>query len=107
MPKSLPGEKYKKKYSDEDLKNALDAVRRFGVPRPTLQFRLCENFTKAEDGSPSVLKCAEEKQIVNWVIDCQGKGFPRRKEDTIWSVKQFFEKNSWPNSFKDNCSGEG
>ncbi|KAF2893997.1 hypothetical protein ILUMI_12175, partial [Ignelater luminosus] len=71
----LRGEKYKKKYFAEDLKNTLDAfrsgmplrkaARRFGVPRATSQFRLSGNFTKAEHRPPVLYKLPTK---ADWLV---------------------------------------
>lgn len=83
------------------------AARNFGIPRPISQFRLSKKFLKAEHGPYTILTSAEENTLVTWITDCQRNGFPRRKEDTVWSVKQSLEKNPRPNPFKDNCHEEG
>ncbi|KAF9416053.1 hypothetical protein HW555_006465, partial [Spodoptera exigua] len=49
----------------------------------------------------------EENQLVQWIIESCRKGFPRRKEDVIQSVKLFLIANPRSNSFIENTPGEG
>ncbi|KAF9417166.1 hypothetical protein HW555_005677 [Spodoptera exigua] len=117
MPKVREGGSYAKNYTEEDIVKAIEAVRngmpkktastKFGVPRPTLQFRLSSQYVKSRPGPTTILTEDEEKIIVEWIITCSRKGFPRRKEDILLSVVKFLTKNSRPNSFINNKPGEG
>lgn len=91
MPKPIAGDKYHKKYSEEDLQKALleiknglplrEAARRFRIPKATLQFRKGEKFVKASLGPKPILWIDEEKNLVRWIFENHKRGFPRRKED--------------------------
>lgn len=117
MPKVADGTSYSKKYTEDNIKKAIEAVQngmpkktaatKYGVPRATLQFRLSSQFVKTKPGPKTTLTDEEEKTLVNWVIYCSKRGFPRRKEDVLLSVEQFLMKNPRPNSFIDNKPGEG
>ncbi|KAJ0169285.1 hypothetical protein K1T71_015169 [Dendrolimus kikuchii] len=117
MPKVSKGGSYTKKYTEEDIIKAIEAVRngmpkktastKFGVPRPTLQFRLSSQFVKSRPGPTTILTEDEEKTLVEWIITCSRKGFPRRKEDILLSVEQFLTKTPRPNCFINNKPGEG
>lgn len=117
MPKVKDWASYSKKYTEEDIKKAIEAVlngmpkktaaTKYGVPRPTLQFRLSSQFIKTKPGPTTVLTDEEEKTLVQWIIYCSKRGFPRRKEDVLLSVEQFLMKNPRPNSFINNKPGEG
>ncbi|CAK1603693.1 unnamed protein product [Parnassius mnemosyne] len=117
MPKSAKGEVYKKKYTEEDLEAAIQAIQNgmskraaakvFGIPRGTLQFRLQGNFLKTRPGPPTILTNDEENTLVEWIIQSSRKGFPRRKEDLLHSVTDFLKKSPRPNNFIDNKPGEG
>lgn len=117
MPKVHSGGSYKKKYNEEDIEKALAAMKsgislrtaakRYNIPRATLQFRKSPKFVKTEFGPSPILTKSEEAKLVSWILDCQQKGFPRRKEDVQASVKQFLTENPRSNPFTDNCPGEG
>lgn len=118
MPKVTTGRKYTKKYTEEDVQNALKAIsdgmgqrsaaHRFNVPRATLQFRLGSKFhDKITHGPTPVLTSKEEKLIEDWIIASQKKGFPIRLEDVQESVKKFLDANPRENPFKENKPGEG
>lgn len=117
MPKVGGGERYLKRYSEEDLQKAIaaiengmakrEAAKRFSVPRATLQFRLSDRYVKPSHGPPTVLSSDEEKLIVDWIKECHRKGFPRRKEDVQTSVKQFLDDKPRKNPFNDNFPGDG
>ncbi|XP_050552311.1 uncharacterized protein LOC118281061 [Spodoptera frugiperda] len=117
MPKVKEGCNYSKKYTEEDIIKAIAAVNngmpkktaalKFGVPRPTLQFRLCSKFIKSRPGPTTILTEEEEKTLVEWVISSSRKGFPKRKEDILLSVEQFLSRNPRPNNFVNNKPGDG
>lgn len=117
MPKTEAGEKYRKRYSEENLSNALKAIengmpkkeasRVFNIPRSTLQFRKSDKFVKARHGPSTVLTAQEENTLVQWIKECHQKGFPRRKEDIQISVKQFLDSEGRPTVFPDNKPGDG
>lgn len=116
MPKvSKKQEKYSRTYSEETVQKALSAVRRgiskkaaarkYGIPRSTIQFRLGEKFKKVRHGPNTYLTDVEEETLVQWILDSYRKGFPRRKDDIISSVKKFLDENPRKNPFKDNTPG--
>lgn len=117
MPKTASQESYTKKYSEESLIKAIEEVnngmpkreacRKYNIPRATLQFRLSEKYTKSSHGPSPILTIHEETLLVNWIKDCQRKGFPRRKEDIQISVKQFLDDSPRENPFKNNLPGDG
>lgn len=60
----------------------------------------------ARRGGPTDLTLDEEELLVEWLMQCSRRGFPRRKHDVLLSVKEFFDKN--PNRqtrFVDNMPG--
>ncbi|KAG5893479.1 hypothetical protein JTB14_031257 [Gonioctena quinquepunctata] len=84
-----------------------EACRKYKIPRATLQFRLSEKFTKSSHGPLPILTTHEEAILVEWIKDCQRKGFPRRREDIQISVKQFLDDSPRENPFKNNLPGDG
>ncbi|CAH2090565.1 unnamed protein product [Euphydryas editha] len=118
MPKTRRGAAfYSKKYTEEDILKAIEEVQngmpkkaaatKFGVPRATIQFRLSSLFVKSKPGPNTVLTEDEEKVLVDWIITCCKKGFPRRKVDIMLSVEQFLNKNPRQNCFINNKPGDG
>lgn len=117
MPKVQSGKKYSKAYSEASLEKALEAIkngmgkktaaRTYNIPRATLQFRLSKEFVKSRPGPDTVLSSQEESDLAKWIVESSRKGFPRRKEDVIKSVKLFLDQNPRPNSFIDNTPGGG
>lgn len=113
----MDGKKKTKTYTEEDVEKALQAIKngmgkktaanKFNIPRATLQFRLTNQFVKSRPGPDTVLSSAEEQEIVKWIIAACCKGFPRRKEDVIKSVKLYLDEHPRPNNFIDNTPGEG
>ncbi|CAB3234153.1 unnamed protein product [Arctia plantaginis] len=100
----------RKHYSEENMQKALKevgkgmskklAAKTFQVPRATLQFRLKHPGHKLKPGPPTVLTPEEELIFVNWIKVSSRKGFPKRKEDLIKSVKDFLIKSKRKTSFK-------
>ncbi|XP_030767168.1 uncharacterized protein LOC115890944, partial [Sitophilus oryzae] len=116
MPKIISGEKYQKKYDEENLQKALrevynglplrEVARRFGIPRATLQFRRSQKFVKTSFGPNPILSYDEEKILVKWISENHKRGFPCRKENIQESVKEFLDKNPRENPFVNNRPGE-
>ncbi|KAI4466542.1 hypothetical protein MML48_2g00008462 [Holotrichia oblita] len=97
MPKVKESSKYVKKYNEEQLQEALEAVRngkplrevsrKYNIPRATLQFRKSDKFVKPGFGPRPILSTEEE--------------------DILASVKEFLDKVPRKNPFPDNCPQEG
>jgi hypothetical protein len=117
MPKVKSGLNYEKKYSEEQLKKAVQAVNNgmskkkasatFGVPRSTIQFRINNPPANNRHGPPPILAPAEEDSLKQWIFESCKRGFPRRMEDVQCSVKQFLDESPRENPFKDNYPGIG
>ncbi|KAI4464281.1 succinate dehydrogenase iron-sulfur protein [Holotrichia oblita] len=117
MPKVKESSKYVKKYNEEQLQEALEAVRngkplravsrKYNIPRATLQFRKSDKFVKPSFGPRPILSTEEEGILVKWIAESSKKGFPRRQEDIQASVKEFLDTVPRKNPFPDNCSQEG
>nr|CAI5827906.1 unnamed protein product [Callosobruchus analis] len=65
---------------------------KYKIPRATLQFRRSKFKKKTSPGPTPYLTSEEELLLVDWIINCSKKGFPRRKEDIQLSVKSFLDK---------------
>ncbi|KAK3922753.1 Pogo transposable element with KRAB domain [Frankliniella fusca] len=77
----------------EDVKRGTPlktAAKEHGVPRNTVRNRL--NGVTAARGPPTTLTIEEEQLLVDWILDCSRKGFPRRRMDVLLSVKDFLDK---------------
>ncbi|KAI4464223.1 hypothetical protein MML48_3g00003013 [Holotrichia oblita] len=118
MPKVQEGVKYEKKYKEEDVIQALKAIKNgisqrrasqiFKVPRQTLQFRKSEQFqNKISLGPNIILSSEEEATLEEWILTSYRKGFPLRKLDIQMSVKDFLDSKPRENPFQDNLPGEG
>lgn len=118
MPKVKEGIKYNKKYDEEDIAKALQAIEdgmsqrhaslRYNVPRATLQFRQGVNFrNKITPGPRPVLTDEEEQTLEDWIFSCHTKGFPVRSEDVQISVKKFLDNYPRPNPFTENLPSRG
>ncbi|KAI4460112.1 helix-turn-helix psq domain [Holotrichia oblita] len=116
MPKSQKDCPYRKRYNQDDIEAALEAISNgmskkkasvmFKVPRPTLQFRLSNKFKKSSLGPDTYLTKEEEEVLVQWIIESYRKGFPRRKDDIQISVKDFLDKAPRSNPFLQNKPGD-
>lgn len=106
-------------FSEENIQNAENAVvngkiskksaaKLFNIPRSTLQFRLSESYKKSRPGPITILTKVEENQIVEWVVESCKRGFPKRKEDILFSVKAFLDTSPRQHPFgSKNMPGNG
>ncbi|KAI4455752.1 hypothetical protein MML48_9g00000300 [Holotrichia oblita] len=116
IPKIVQGEKYYKKYTENDIQKALEEIkigkllrvvsRQYKIPRATLQFRKSQNYVKPTFGPNPILSNDEEKILVNWIFENHKRGFPRRKDDVQESVKEFLDQRPRENPFVNNRPGE-
>ncbi|KAJ8974702.1 hypothetical protein NQ317_018502, partial [Molorchus minor] len=93
----------------EDIKNGeskKSVSKKYGIPRSTLQFRLSSKFSKCRPGPNTYLTVDEETKLVEWILESQKKGFPKRKVDLQLSVKEFMDADGRPNPFKENMPGD-
>uniref|UniRef100_A0A2H1WY43 SFRICE_022156 n=1 Tax=Spodoptera frugiperda TaxID=7108 RepID=A0A2H1WY43_SPOFR len=81
------------------------ASKSYNVPRGTIQSRL-RKPCKDLPGPRPVLSTEEEEVLVQWVVDCCRKGFPKRKSDLQLSVASFLKKSGRENPFKDDIPGK-
>ena len=54
----------------------------------------------------TILTADEGTLLVNWILETQRKGFPKRKDDIQASVKIILDKINRQAIFKDNFSGD-
>lgn len=79
MPKIVQGEKYYKKYSENDIQKALEEIkigkhlrvisRQYKIPRATLQFIKSQNYVKPTFGPNPILSNDEEQILINWIFE--------------------------------------
>ncbi|XP_031338075.1 uncharacterized protein LOC116166987 [Photinus pyralis] len=117
MPKVKNTQKYVKNYTEEYVAKAIEEIHKgmskkkasviFNVPRATIQFRLSNKFKKPAHGPRPVLSADAEESLVKWILECQRKGFPRRKTDIQLSVKNYLDNlGITVPLFKQNMPGE-
>ncbi|KAI4454310.1 hypothetical protein MML48_9g00011696 [Holotrichia oblita] len=116
MPKVKDKTKYTKRYDENLLQKALadignglpkkQAAKKYGIPRPTLQYRVSSKFKKNRHGPNTYLTEDEETNLEQWIIESCRKGFPRNKSDIQTSVKSFLDASPRRTPFKDNTPGK-
>lgn len=103
-------------YSIEDMKNALDTVRRgvsvasasrqFNIPRITLLYKSKGKYdVNARMGPDTILSSDEEQLLVQWLLNIAAAGFPATKLQLLDSVEMLIKKLKRPNTFKNNRPG--
>nr|CAI5844919.1 unnamed protein product [Callosobruchus analis] len=103
------------KYTEETLQRAIRDVQagaskksvaqRYGIPRATIEFRLKHKLDKAKRGRNTYLTQEEEAKLVEWILENDRKGFPRRQIDLQLAVKAFLDNNERKNPFTNNFPG--
>ena len=68
------------------------ATKKWGVPRFTLQDRLCGKAKSKRTGPRTVLTQAEEDWFAEWLVERSKCGFGITKNEFLDSVKTFIEK---------------
>jgi len=108
---------YRTKYVPAQMTQALSAVaggmgvktasRKFGIPKTSLLDRVKGrvNVEILRSGPPAVLTEAEEKVLVQHVINCGKMGYPLDKKDLKRLVCDIILEDGRPNPFKENRPG--
>lgn len=105
-------------YRDEDLQNAIKAVkeegmskklaaRQFCIPRSTLIRKLSGTVPLRRKMGPSTLLTEpEEDTLVKWILAMARKGFPVHKSNLILSVKKYLQETGRETKYlKDSTPG--
>ena len=91
-----------KKWNDDSMKNALEAVRKgesirsaaimYGVPRSTL-FDYAAGNSKVGAGRSggAYLTWEEEHELVSFILECASVGFPKTRKDVLSIVQNILE----------------
>jgi hypothetical protein len=114
--KSLLRGKYKGKYTDAQLKEAMDDVQNkrmseraaalaYGIPRSTLKDRLAERVTNDSAGRPTVLSKEEEELIVERLLLHGNWGFPLTSADLCHVIKAYLDSMGRTTRFVQNMPG--
>lgn len=100
-------------YSQEDVKNALEAIKigmsvraaslKFKIPRSTLTAKKYAKYANKKPGPPTVLSQHEETVLVNWILERSKIAVPVTKDQLLNSVKHLVSDRV--NPFKDNKPG--
>ncbi|KAJ8937818.1 hypothetical protein NQ318_003722 [Aromia moschata] len=104
------------KYSEEDMKGALEEVKRgtsvsrasklFGVPRVTLLYKHTGKSPIARKMGPeSILTVQEESHLEQWIIHLGSRGFPVTKNQLLDSVQLLIRKLNRSTPFVDQRPG--
>lgn len=104
------------KYSKEQLKNALAAVKggktfyhaskEFNVPKTTLIRKYKEDFScQKHKGAPSILGTQQEKYLSLWIEEMCERGFPITKNMLIDSVQLLVKELGVKNNFANGRPG--
>ena len=109
---------YKKKYTQEDVYKAVDAVnagtslrtasQQFHIPRSTLHAKLNETVPiEVAKGPTTYLTFKEELLLwfIEWILYCGDRGFPVTKAFLLERVQKLVEKLERIIPFKDNKPG--
>lgn len=107
------------RYEETALQNALQAVRskqlsirkasaQYGVPRSTLQDKITGKTVDAyrKMGPDTILNTREEQELVQWMIDLNKCGFPRKPDDLLNTVHKIIRDNERKNPFNQNRPGK-
>ncbi|KAI4460722.1 hypothetical protein MML48_5g00012127 [Holotrichia oblita] len=109
-------QRYFFQYNEENLENAIKAVRengtskksarQFGIPRSTLIRKLAENVPLYRKMGPqTVLSTIEEQLLENWILAMARKGFPVDKNNLLLTVQTIIKEAGRDTSFKDSLPG--
>lgn len=84
---------YAKKYTEDDLQEAVEKIRsnemsygaasqKYNVPKTTLHNKM-RNANVSRRGATTILTCAQESELAEWILLHQQYGDPRTKHDMI------------------------
>jgi len=105
-----------KKYSQDDVNNAVDAVKKgmslrvasktFGVPYCTIYVKF-KNIVPlmARKGPQTYLRTEEENNLVEWIIYLSKRGFPVNKNQLLDSVRDVIVELKRETPFVNNRPG--
>ncbi|KAH0819510.1 hypothetical protein GEV33_003282 [Tenebrio molitor] len=107
-----------RKYGSESIDLALQEIQdkkmsvraiaaNYGIPKSTIHFKLKNPSSKDTYGPVPYLSIEEKQRLVKWISEMGKRGFPRKVENLLSSVKNFLDHNPRPNPFKNNRPGKG
>lgn len=105
-----------RKYSDEHVLKAIDAVRKgasqfaaakkYGIPRSTLFNKFSGKTPIGKTSGPgTVLSTKEEELIEKWLLCLADRGFPVVKQQLLHSVQVYLNSNGRKTPFTNNFPG--
>ena len=109
--------KYRQKYSQDQLRQALHEVREngmpkkkaaklYGIPKTTLLDKLSGRVPdEAHSGPDSLLSKAEEDRLARYIRECARVSFPLDKRDNKLEIKKLLDADN-RNVFKNNMPGK-
>lgn len=113
----MPSAKKIKKYSPEDMQQAVDAVHRgmsvasaskqYKIPRITLLYKAKGKYpVDCRMGPETILTSVEENLLVKWLLSLADSGFPATRLQLLDSVQMLVTKLNRSNPFKNNRPGK-
>lgn len=117
MPGVRIGCKYTRKWRDEDMIAAVNAVKdgklsyraagkRYGIPHQTIRDHLTgRSILGRRSGTPPILNKEEEEDLAQWCKEMAEEGDRRIKHVILDTVKKILDKEGRVTIFKDNRPG--
>ena len=113
MPRQYQKKQKSPKWTSDNLKTALELVRkreltlraaayRFGTPKTTLHAHFCGTRSKVGAGRVTVLTPAEEKEIGMALQVLQEIGFPLTQDLAASVIQDFLKEEAITNPFNDD-----
>lgn len=104
---------YGESYSEDDLNAALleikngagkkSTARKYGIPSSTLFFRISDKFMNTTRRGPEkVMTDEEEKEVVDWIMECSTMGCPRKSKDIRKCAQEIILRNERKTPFKNS-----
>lgn len=73
---------------------AYSAVKLFSIPKTTLYSNLQENTKSNKLGGRKLLSDDDEIDIVNWIISCAERGYPRTRTDVLGAAASLLRRKT-------------
>ncbi|XP_076383644.1 uncharacterized protein LOC117221838 isoform X1 [Megalopta genalis] len=78
---------------------------KYNIPESTLRAKKLGLYADKKPGPATVLNTKEEKDLVDWILECSKRGFPVIRSQLIDSVQMICQNMKKKNQFRDNKPG--